>query len=1642
MKKSKKSFVSLAAALLMLISTVAGSIGLTGVQVVHAAEPTGEMKPYTIYPNPHEITYSGQQFDVSDSVNVVYETHVDQYTKDRVEELLNSKDLTFTESTEIVADRTNFLVGIHQSGEIVDSYFKDNQLTDETVLAKLDANIISVQDNIIAILGKDVDSAFYGVTTVKHIFKQMQNRSIEELTIKDYADVKGRGFIEGYYGEPWSNEDRADLMTFGGDFKMNSYIYAPKDDPKHNGKWRELYTPEELVKISKLAEAGNASKTRFVYTLHPFMNNAIRFNTEENYQQDLAIIKEKFTQLMDSGVRKFGILADDAGVPPQGAETYVRLMKDLTNWLVEKQADYDGLVTDMIFCPNDYMGWGESGQIQTLRDLPKSVSLIQTGGKVWGEVSNNFTSSFTKNAGRGPYLWINWPCTDNSKQHLIMGGQETFLQPNVNPDNIEGIVLNPMQQAEPSKIAIFANADYAWNIWDSSKQADQNWNDSFAYVDHANNNETTASNALKELSKHMINQNMDTRVAKLEESVELAPKLNAFKAALGKEPIAGQATELITEFETILNAAETYKENPGNARTRDQIIYWLDSAIDTANAAISLLKAEIAHEAGDKPAVWENYSQGQAAFDASKNHPFRYIDHYQYAEVGVQHIVPFVKTLLNDVSSKVQSIVNPDLNSASVITNRTDTPTGDLKNLLDNNTNTDVVYKTPSSIAVGTYIGVLYEKPFTLNSARFELGRVGNDNDTFNASKLQVTVDGTTWTDVEGQVFGHVTQAVAENLNLKVKGVRLIATENREGTWLGIKDIVINEQQQEEVEELESKLMVPDHFKLYQGTEANLFDGNDTTFAWYNPSGTVKDTSVVGDYIGVDLLKVKNLGKVSFAIGRDSVDKWTDYQLEYSTDNVTYTKFKEYKGKASGMDKIDEDLTGVLARYVRVKNLKNVPVWLKFSEIKVESAKSNSEFTYTNNELYKGIASQHSLEKTSLGKTTDITLQPTEYIGLKLERIKELNVVNASETSGKLTLEASANAVEWKTPQEGTNARYVRFVNHTNEAITFNLDEFSVSSKEVYGPEFVETTMGIAPNWSENDSRKKDTLLNLFDKKLETKTIFADYQRKGEYITYSVGEPRIFNSLRIYNDENESNYIRDAVVLLSMDNKTWTDIATLGDGQDNMAGGKPDYSDKIKDGYTHDSVNPGNYYFGNEKIGGIEAKYIRILFTANYPARFAHMNEILINGGEFVKTENNPTFAADPIEEEGFGPGQLFDGDLTTAFKPNMSDRIDGTLTYRLSEKTDATAITIVQGSKNISNATVSARVGADEWVELGTLDSSLNTFYNSSYDNIFEIKLSWGDVQPLIYEMNISSNKDLVEKVNKAALVTAIAEAEKNEQADYTAESWKGLSEALLKAKEVNKKTSATQSEVDQATTNLTTALGKLVVNPISLELEVENATITAGEELDLRSLITLALDSKGNDAAQSVVINAGGFDHNAPGTYEVTFTLAEDGVETIVKTAIVTVEKVPSQPITEIADLYTLVAHYKESGDILDKKAVKDLEKQIKKIEKEANKGKGKDKLIDIDQLKDKNQDKDKAKQKKEEEKQKKKEEKEKKKEEKKAEKQKKEEEKQNKKVVKELNKFKSLLDKQLQKKQITGVAYQGLTEGANVLIEKRLN
>ena len=52
------------------------------------------------------------------------------------------------------------------------------------------------------------------------------------LEIADAPAVAERGVIEGFYGTAWSDNFRKELLSFMGQQKMNTYIYAPKPPKK------------------------------------------------------------------------------------------------------------------------------------------------------------------------------------------------------------------------------------------------------------------------------------------------------------------------------------------------------------------------------------------------------------------------------------------------------------------------------------------------------------------------------------------------------------------------------------------------------------------------------------------------------------------------------------------------------------------------------------------------------------------------------------------------------------------------------------------------------------------------------------------------------------------------------------------------------------------------------------------------------------------------------------------------------------------------------------------------------------------------------------------------------------------------------------------------------------------------------------------------------------------------------------------------------------------------------------------------------------------------------------------------------------------------------------------------------------------
>lgn len=106
------------------------------------------------------------------------------------------------------------------------------------------------------------------------------------------------------------------------------------------------------------------------------MNSPIRHGNEEHYKQDLKTLQDKFSQVIEAGVRQIAILADDAN---HGGDNYIKLLTDMTTWLKAKKKKFLDLKVTLPFCVQEYMGMGKPYFSQ----FPDNVQIIMTEARFW-----------------------------------------------------------------------------------------------------------------------------------------------------------------------------------------------------------------------------------------------------------------------------------------------------------------------------------------------------------------------------------------------------------------------------------------------------------------------------------------------------------------------------------------------------------------------------------------------------------------------------------------------------------------------------------------------------------------------------------------------------------------------------------------------------------------------------------------------------------------------------------------------------------------------------------------------------------------------------------------------------------------------------------------------------------------------------------------------------------------------------------------------------------------------------------------------------------------------------------------------------------------------------------------------------------
>lgn len=1433
----------------ILTGTLAVAMVLTMMPIsTPTVQAAKDKTAYEIYPNPHDMSYQDGEFVIRQEVNVVFEKTIDSVTQKRMNEVLASKNKKVTTSQEKVEGKTNILVGTYNSKEYVDTYVKEHYNVEASLFEKFGANFVASNNGEIVVLGRDTDAAFYGITSLKHIFNQMNGSTIRNFTIKDYADTNIRGFIEGYYGIPWSNEDRMSLMKFGGDFKMTSYIFAPKDDPYHKEKWREEYPAKELAEITEMVKVGNEAKCRFVWTAHPFMGG---FNAN-NADAEIQALLKKFEQLYKAGVRQFGVLGDDVG--QLNKDIVVKMMQEVSKWAKAK-----GDVYDTVFCPAGYNhSWqGDYSELNKYdKEFPEDIKIFWTGEAVCQPVEQKTLDHFRKHnlngqaTRRSPLFWLNWPVNDINGARLMMG-KGSLLHTDINVNDLAGVVTNPMQEAEASKVAIFAVADYAWNV--KAFDDDKSWKDSFKYVD------AQASEALHTLAKHMSNPQPNGHGLVLAESEELQPLINKINQQLtAGKLVDADAKQMIAEMQTIIDACKEFHAQSKNANLKKELKPFTGSLADLAKVIQEYVKAEMAVEAKDMFTAFNHYNTGYSALISSQKHERKMLNGSSMVSPGSTHLIPLAKKLQTKLSGPVNDYATGGVGSQQVEMTATSNISGwhqgPIGNIIDGNDKTHAWANTEEK--VGQYFQVAFNKPVTVYGIHIING-ANQDNkhqDTFGTAQLKYKVQGSEeWKLVSQDTyrdyaeFVDVSQIELEN----VVAVRYECTEKGSGNkWPAMREFKVSTipENAENFTKTVIRTSNAEGWSVSSGKETNVVDGDLNTNVHYNvrQQGDPVNTTIVGDYVGVELSKPIVLGKINITQGRDDNDGdyFTDADLEYSMDKNKWTTIKNFKNaRKISVDVSDQNIT---AKYVRLVNKKQQPTWIAMREFDVDAKIFHNGKVFTNVDKYKKHTADYLADTAEVTPIDNVTLAKNEYIGLKLDRIHELAEITSKLSDENLTVQLSKNNVEWKdinvkeskATKVTDDARYVRIINKTENAITFNVEKFAVKTVEIY-PKSVKET-----NYSEIENP-----LNVFDGDITTATHYKNSQTQGKFFTYDLGQEIDLKTFKVVCRDSEHDFPRHAKFSVSTDGKTWEEIMTLGN-QDKDNEGEAAGSDHIN---TVLPTHEISYNVKKETNINKKARYLKFEITRNKSGsdKWVRFNELEINDGEFMPSENNPTYKSDAEETRNGLFRNMSDGDIATMFVPSKDK---GYVQYSLSDNTDVNTIKVLQNASAISNATVKARVwenGKDKWVTVGKLSQSYNEFVLPNDTVLLDVKVEWDKTTPNITELlTYKSDYKAADKNALKALIDS-----KEDTTKWTTSTAKVYADAYKAGQEVMSSENVSQDSVNNAVTAINKAIeGKQLKGDISV---LETIVKDAYKDADTYTAKTWAVYEKAINACKAAIEN-----------------------------------------------------------------------------------------------------------------------------------------------------------------------------------------
>ncbi|MFF7590792.1 beta-N-acetylglucosaminidase domain-containing protein [Kitasatospora purpeofusca] len=478
----------------------------------------------------------------------------------------------------------------------------------------------------VVLAGADAAGTFYAAQSLRQLLAAVPadqgqlpgaaGLGLPGIVLRDWpSGAPVRGTAEAFYGTPWTQQQRLDQLDFLGRSKQNFYLYAPGDDPYRLARWRDAYPQERENDLRALGARAARNHVTLGYAIDPGQS----FCFSSGKDADALVAK------LD-GLRRLGFSAfqlqfldvsyeewhcsDDRSKYGTGPVAAAKAQAELAAKVQDRLIARNPALAPLSVVPTEYHQQGSSPYRTALAAaLPPAVQVAWSGVGVIPERITGTQVTDTGGLYGHPLVTMdNYPVNDATPDRLFLGaytGRDSEVA-----TRSAVMLTGAMRQPVASRIALSTAGDFAWNP--SAYKPEDSWRAALRTLAGPTGATATPTGETLAAVTALAGNSVSSPLAK-QESGYLLPLMDRFWASA--EPTSGAAPDLARLIESAAPLREAFTAMAGAQQTlaaaqataplAAEAAPWLAPLRDFGLAGQSALDMLLAQRGGDGGAAWK-----------------------------------------------------------------------------------------------------------------------------------------------------------------------------------------------------------------------------------------------------------------------------------------------------------------------------------------------------------------------------------------------------------------------------------------------------------------------------------------------------------------------------------------------------------------------------------------------------------------------------------------------------------------------------------------------------------------------------------------------------------------------------------------------------------------------------------------------------------------------------------------------------------------------------------------------------------------------------------------------------------------------------------------------------------------------------